>query len=71
MISNLMINPLFFWLAGLIGMTVFGYYAKLRCDPIYSGIIKSPNQVFFLFTLVYLSYRRNTIVLGLGKNCHY
>ena len=29
----------------LVGLTVFAYYEQQGCDPLYSGLISSPDQV--------------------------
>ena len=32
-------------IGNICGLTVYAYYAKLGCDPLRSGAVKSSNQV--------------------------
>ena len=43
--GNIVLVVILFFMANLIGVTVFSYYAKLRCDPVFSGMLNSPNKV--------------------------
>ena len=48
--GNIVLVVILFFMANLIGVTVFSYYAKLRCDPVFSGMLNSPNKVTHIKT---------------------
>ena len=63
----MILTPSLFLVAGLIGLTVFSYYAKLRCDPLLSGMIDSPNKV----NLCHYIHTASTYVLTLSSSFLY